>query len=505
MKLLKQIQQARALKSLGSRNAYDQQYKTARLKSYYEEAAAYMAGKSYLERRLSWFKFSLNFRRLYHPISVILSLTTAGLLTTRYLSWTDLNSLMIVVLLFTFICLVIIFVALEWGKKEKASDVFLKMAEGEKIPYLQWVSLLLLVSASLLVSALGGALIGETQTNKSKHLEQKKDTAIHRIDLKYQKRLAQLSRMIARLEHLSTDSRLRRWGLTKEEQTNLVSGKAERDTLLRQRTQEISFIDRDYIRATEANDSARLLGMGIGFGLVFLMELLMVYAYYFQGVFMKRVEIEGVQHEILPTPTAAPVTTGEPTTLLIAEAIAQSFGKIVAESSHSGGEGTPPPPSSTRNEISLRPGKHKKNDQRNHTSGTTGSPGTPLTKNEGSTLGSSGSPPLTGSQKKAGISATTGTPPMTATSIKKKLGYYIPSECFDRYYAGRDKVEEPFRKLRWYEAVLPDLQAGVKYQEILGREYEVYQAQQGRYVVKRIGDTTLRRTIVGGLKSLMDT
>jgi hypothetical protein len=81
-------------------------------------------------------------------------------------------------------------------------------------------------------------------------------------------------------------------------------------------------------------------------------------------------------------------------------------------------------------------------------------------------------------------------------------GYYIPPVCFKHYYEGRDRDDEPYRKLRWYEAVLPDLMQGVKYADILQKQYKVYDFRQDRYAVKNISDTTLRSTIVAQLKTL---
>jgi hypothetical protein len=81
-------------------------------------------------------------------------------------------------------------------------------------------------------------------------------------------------------------------------------------------------------------------------------------------------------------------------------------------------------------------------------------------------------------------------------------GYYIPPVCFKHYYEGRDRNDEPYRKLRWYEAVLPDLMQGMKYADILQKQYKVYDFRQDRYVVKNISDTTLRSTIVAQLKTL---
>ena len=90
-------------------------------------------------------------------------------------------------------------------------------------------------------------------------------------------------------------------------------------------------------------------------------------------------------------------------------------------------------------------------------------------------------------------------------TVNRKRGYYIPVKCFERYFAGRDRDDEPYRKLRWYESVIPDLQQGLKYSEILEKKYQVYVFQQQRYIEKHISETTLKATIVRGLKSLANT
>lgn len=574
---LRKIKQVRSTKSITRTNVQDEQHELARQKDYYEIADHYMEGKTYMERRLGWLRFSRGFCLFYHIISVVLVLLTALLLTSRYLGVESLGWSGWLLLGLTYLLLFVFFAILEWGKKEKANDVFYQLASKGKAPTNQVIYLGLIVGVSLTVSAVGGSLVGDVQMDQTKALDSSKQQEIAKIEARYAPRLTQLSATIAGLENLSTNSRLRRWGLTASEQENLRTSKAERDTLLSKKTLAIKQVQGKYRNAKKENQHYRLIGMGISFGLVLCMELLTVYAYYFKNMYMKRVQTEGVQSEILPDPKE-PVEEVHSIPRSI-EALVGGFQGVMLQMAQAIKEpppvSEPPSTSAQRGEISLRPSSTRVN--------TPDSPGVPATPDtppfekakvkSGEDVdgkpGSTGTPPPEKVQVKStedSVSVVTGVPPpeevqvksgsksdkplsekaktkrrnnsvgnkpdttvasgtpssslkqyqgeplkddiaagLSGTSGKRKKGYYIPSECFEKYYTGRDREEAPYYKLRWYEAVLPDLKAGLKYSEILEKEYEVYDGQQKRYVKKKISDTTLRRTIVRGLKSLAGT
>ncbi|HAS42337.1 MAG TPA: hypothetical protein DCS93_17805 [Microscillaceae bacterium] len=557
---LRKIKQVKSTKAITRTNAQDEQHELARQKDYYEMADHYMEGKAYMNRRRSWLRFSQGFRLFYHLISVVLALMTALLLTTRYLEVQNLDWPSWLLLGLTYLLVLVFFAILEWGKKEKASDVFYKLASKGEAPTHQVIYLGLIVGGSLTVSAVGGSLIGDVQVDQTKALDTSEQQEVAKIEAHYAPRLTQLSATIAGLENLSTNSRLRRWGLTRGEQSNLESSKAERDTLLSKKTLAIKQIQGKYRSAQKENQNYRMIGMGIGFGLVLCMELLTIYAYYFHNMYMKRVQTEGVQSGILPDPKE-PVEEVHSIPRAI-EALVDGFQGVMLQMAQAIKESSsvsePSPTSAQRGEISLRPSSTRVN-----TSDSPGVPATPDTppsekanvksgEGVGDKPGSTGTPPPekvqvkstedgvpvvtgvpdkpppgkaktkgnnNGIGNKPGTTGASGTPSslkqyqgeplkggivagLSGTPGKRKKGYYIPPECFEKYYTGRDQEEAPYYKLRWYEAVLPDLKAGLKYSEILEKEYEVYDGQQKRYVKKKISDTTLRRTIVRGLKSL---
>lgn len=548
--LLQGIKKVRSQMSLTRKNTQDESYQLSVQKDYYEKADEYMGGKTYLDRRLGWFKFSKGFRRFYHVISVVLAIITAGLLTTRYLDIFSFDWLSILLLILTFLLLLILFGSLEWGKKEKATDVFYKLASKGKAPVLQSVYLGLFVITSLLISAVGGALIGDRQVDKSQKFTSEKNTQTTQIKSEYAPRLAQLATTIAALENLATNPKLRRWGLTREEQANLLASKTERDTLMAKQQYAIEQTNSFYTKVTKENYTYRLIGMGIGFGVVLCLELLLVYAYYFHSLFMKRVQIEGVQNEILPDPAQGNVEVNEIASLpVLLEGLISGFQGTMVQMIRTLKEELSPT-EEQRSEISLRPSGVNPQPDGDATAKTgkadmtaanaalepakgkaaktdvTGKAGVPVSA---ATTTTSSSVVTTSIQAKdnivkrdttgkAGVSAKSkkGKPATTAktglktkkvtpgTTINRKRGYYIPPECFEKYFAGRDRQDDPYRKLRWYDAVIPDLQAGLKYREILEKEYQVFDYQQQREVTKSICETTLKTTIVRGLKSLAD-
>ncbi|EAY29822.1 hypothetical protein [Microscilla marina] len=664
--LLQKIKQAHSATRLTTQNPYDEQHEVAKWKDHYEKAQQYMEGKSYLERRLVWFKLSKGFRTFYHPVSVILALVTATLLATRHLKLHSLGPTSIFLLLLTLACLLVIFGALEWGKKEKATDVFYRRANGRAVALVQWLYLGLLVFASLLVSALGGALIGDAQTNENKNIMADKVQAVQQVKTDHQTRLQQLAKTIAGLESLSVNPKVRRWGLTKAEQENLRAGKAEKAKLEQQQAQQIARLETRYGQRSQINHYYRHLGMGIGFSVVLMMELFLIYAYYFHNAFMKRVEAEGRQHAILPLPEEAKegVLPHQEIITAVTQGLQTGFSQLINVSdSATESEGH-----DQRKEISLRPrgkpdpvNRHELHDSlMNNDGGGMNKSGvkskdshdslmggmnksgvkskdshdslmggmnksdvkskdchdslmggvnnhtTPMNKssdvkskgchdslmdggmnksdvkskdchdslvdggmnkssdakskdchdslmggmnksdvkskdshdsltsdgmNKSGVKSKDSHDSLMGSMnnhttpmnKSSGVKSkdshdslmggsaamnNRATPIVASNGVKQsrkktgRNGYYISPICFDRYYEGRDCNDEPYRKLRWYETVIPDLMKGVKYGDILEKQYQVYDFRQDRYVVKNISDTTLRSTIVAQLKSL---
>lgn len=552
--LLSKVKQAKSTKTLTRKNAYDEKHQISTTKEHYEAANAYMEGKSYLERRLVWYQLSQGFRVVYHFLSVVLAMITAGLLTTGHLDVFNLNWLSACLLILTYLLLLLLFFALEWGKKEKASDVFYKLVGKDKVPTLQVIYLGMFVSASLVVSAIGGALIGDAQVNKTRKFEANKMLEVQRLEAGYRPRLAQLTAMIAGLENMATNPQLRRWGLTKEEQANLESSKAERDTLLAKKDRATHQINRKYTNTIQENNAYRIIGMSVGFGLVLCLELLLVYAYYFRSVFMYRVQTEGVQYEILPDPSDEEDVQADETVsnAALIKAIVNGFQasmmqmtQLLKDSSSSSGIASSTTSKEQRGEISLRPSTTRSQRDIADTADKSFTPkkanetdGLPLNKkkSQGDMADTADKPPqLKKADKTNGLPKSSGDMADTADkspkskkvnktrtlpkgqgdmedktdkagkTISRQRGYYIPAKCFERYFEGRDRDDEPYRKLRWYEAVIPDLQQGLKYKEILSKKYQVYEFQQQRYIEKRISETTLKATIVRGLKSLIDT
>ena len=139
--LLKEIKQVRSTQSITRSNAQDEEHLLATQKGHYEMADAYMEGKTYMERRRAWFRFSKGFRVFYHIVSVALALVTALLLTNRYLDIKGLDLFGGLLLGLTYLLLFVFFAILEWGKKEKASDVFYRLASKGKTPMNQVIYL----------------------------------------------------------------------------------------------------------------------------------------------------------------------------------------------------------------------------------------------------------------------------------------------------------------------------------------------------------------------------
>ena len=286
-------------------DVYSETYHLAKMRANYEKAREALAVQPYSERMKPLDSFLYGFRSVYHFISVILGLATCVLLALVFVG-TDFKGngefpswMLILMAILIGGLLVGILVAVELAKVIFAKNVFKAKAKRGRIGNFSIVGLAFLVFVSIALSGVGGALLSYKVGDRSAVLENQFKKGNVNVSKQYDERLKQLNQVIAGLEGLSVDKKSRRWGLTKEEQANLQASKAEKQMIIGKKEAALNKLTNKHTAEIKANKDYTSITMYVALGLITILELITIYAYFFHFQYLARTEQEGVQFDIL--------------------------------------------------------------------------------------------------------------------------------------------------------------------------------------------------------------
>ncbi len=292
-------------------DVYSETYHLAKMRANYEKAREELAVQPYSQRMKPLDNFLYGFRSVYHFISVILGLATCVLISLVFVG-TDLDSngqfppwMLVLMALLIGGLLVGLLVAVELAKITFAKNIFKAKAKRDRIGNFSIVGLAFLVFVSIALSGVGGALLSFKMGDKTKALTQDLKASEQKVTQQYDARLKQLNEVIAGLENLSVDKKARRWGLTKEEQANLQASKNEKQQILAKKEQKLNSLNTKHTAEVKANQDYTSTTMYVALGLITVLELITIYAYFFHFQYLARTEQEGVQFDILSDNGAA--------------------------------------------------------------------------------------------------------------------------------------------------------------------------------------------------------
>ncbi len=286
-------------------DVYSETYQLAKMRANYEKAREELAVQPYSQRMKPLDNFLYGFRSVYHFISVILGLATCVLVSIVFVGNNlDGNGqfpiwMLILMALLVGALLVGILVAVELAKITLSKHIFKTKAKRGRINNFSIIGLSFLVFVSIALSGVGGALLSFKMGDKTKTLTQDLKTNEQKVAKQYDARLKQLNQVIAGLENLSVDKKARRWGLTKEEQANLKASKDEKQQILAKKEQKLNLLNTRHTAEVKANQDYTSTTMYVALGLITILELITIYAYFFHFQYLARTEQEGVQFDIL--------------------------------------------------------------------------------------------------------------------------------------------------------------------------------------------------------------
>ena len=286
-------------------DVYSETYHLAKMRANYEKAREELAVQPYSQRMKPLDNFLYGFRSVYHFISVILGLATCVLVSLVFVG-TDLDGggqfpawMLILMAVLIGGLLVGILVAVELAKITFAKNIFKAKAKRGRIGNFSIIGLAFLVFVSIALSGVGGALLSYKMGDKTKVLTKDLKTNEKKVAKQYDARLKQLNQVIAGLEGLSVDKKARRWGLTKEEQANLKASKAEKQQIMAKKEAALNKLTTQHTAEVKANKDYTSITMYVALGLITVLELITIYAYFFHFQYLARTEQEGVQFDIL--------------------------------------------------------------------------------------------------------------------------------------------------------------------------------------------------------------
>ena len=206
-------------------------------KDIYTDANNQLRDVPYALQKRTLFFVAIVCKVAYPFLSFCLGLGSVLLFATAYTSRgtvTELRSASrntLINLVFIGIGIVFLLVVIEVVKSLKANTVFRAKAKKEDISRMSATLLGIVMLCSILLSATGGAFLSFDLGDKSRGLKTDLRQQLDSIQAVYAKKNAQNDKIIQGLQALQINPKLRRWGLTKEENEQLRLAQAEKKNL----------------------------------------------------------------------------------------------------------------------------------------------------------------------------------------------------------------------------------------------------------------------------------
>lgn len=456
--------------------------------------------KRYVQRAYPLFRM-FSFLKGYHYLSILLAIATAALFSFKGITLQDHWSTYVGRGVICLLCGVLAW-AVEEGKKYFLG---LKFEEGAKEGYIN-LSLLGLVLISIVISALGGFMSVEFVTNKTTQLNTEKNIKITSIENQYRPRLQHLDKIISGLEDMSIDSKKRKWGLTKEEQANLVASKNEKNDILKEQESRKASIKTLYNGKVNNTNKNSLMFSLVTAGFVFVFEILLIFSYKFCFLYDQKVQEEGSDIGVFDSDENINNTSGGQAPPLpyfnqiqaaqdavVQDQITQAINNIIPQAigNVSNENNTDKTVLSKAAPISMVPSNFNKSV-------------TPdMSSNNQDNI-----PTATEQQVNKHKNNTA----KTASSGKRENSYQIEDICYNIAYAKLEEVkktkkhpvknDEPFYTVWRYHMLLPDLQNNMSYGNMNKKTYPIINAKTGVLDTKKVSTSTIRNTVIPKLREL---
>jgi len=286
---------------------YSEFQELSAFKNIYTDASNRLRDTPYALQKRILYHTAVVWKVVYPFLSFLLGLGSVLLFATTYTRSGTLTSLRsasrstLINLALIGVGIVFLLVVIEVVKSLKANTIFRTKAKKENVGRISTTLLGVVMLCSILLSATGGAFLSFELGDKSRGLKTSLQQRLDSIQVVYAKKNAQNDKIIQGLQSLQINPKLRRWGLTKEENEQLRLAQAEKKNLALAQDKALSQTRSKYDGVIQQSVSYTSFTMFVVIVIVTIMELFNLWSYYFIWVYRKKVQDEGFQFGILST------------------------------------------------------------------------------------------------------------------------------------------------------------------------------------------------------------
>lgn len=289
-------------------NIYAQSLAETKSKGDYERSAAALSPTTYQQANKLNFQFASWYAILYHLVSALLGLATVIMLAfifsgagagAKYPNW-----LLYGMFGLTFIILCALLFGIEVFKSSLAKGIFKNLVIGAKVRVPNLIALLVVMLFSILVSAIGGAILSYEMNDKSVAITQTYSVKSDSIRKLHDENLEAVNESIkAYKANLNKGDYWAKYA-TREKLDKAID---KRTNILGSAKNEITWVQAAKEKEVSLNSNEGKNYAMISAITVFVLELLSILAYWFQYVYHANCEREAINFAVLsPTQPVTP-------------------------------------------------------------------------------------------------------------------------------------------------------------------------------------------------------
>jgi hypothetical protein len=297
---------AKAPSQIHQPNQFAESARQSKELGYYEEAIRDLEPAPYAISYRFVFLLAKLYASAYHIISALLGLACVYLLVNVFVDFENMPKNVHPVVLWGMaivlsILLVVLLIGIEMIKGNLATTIFRNKAVRNRTKSPAVIGLIGMMAVSIFISAVGGAVISLKTSDKTSEIKTVYHSQSDSLRNYYHAKVKALQTEINATNQLKT-SRLKRspmWGLTKEESNTLNHNKTQLAKLENQLQSDLTSLKSDYQGDVTKNLMQSANAAWVVAGLVFVLEILLLWAYSFQWEYRAEVKSEAVNFQVL--------------------------------------------------------------------------------------------------------------------------------------------------------------------------------------------------------------
>ncbi|SFF48105.1 hypothetical protein [Thermoflexibacter ruber] len=297
---------AKAPSQIHQPNQFAESSRQSRELGYYEEAIKDLEPLPYAVSYRFVFLLAKLYANAYHIVSTLLGLACIYLLVNVFVGFENMPKGVHPIVLWGIaillsILLIVLLVGIEMIKGNLSNTFFRNKVIKNKNKSATLVGLVGMMTISILISAVGGAVISLKTSDKTGEIKNIYLSQSDSIRNYYQTKIQTLQAEINATNQLKA-SRLKRspmWGLTKEESNTLNHNKTQLAKLENQLQSDLLSLKSDYQGDMTKNLMQSTNAAWVVAGIVFVLEMLLLWAYSFQWEYRAEAKAEAVNFQVL--------------------------------------------------------------------------------------------------------------------------------------------------------------------------------------------------------------